>query len=214
MNCKRFPLLVILVSLVIGGSLYSHLPKVMASHLNIQGQVDGYVSRPVGVFLMPAVTLLLYLFFLLIPKIDPLKENVKKFRKYFDLFVSIVILFFFYIYLLTLAWNLGIRFNFIYFLSPAFGILWFFTGLLIEKAKRNWFIGVRTPWTLCSEKVWDKTHQLGGKLFEAAAIFPFLSLVFPNLAIFLVLVPPLAITGFLVIYSYFEYAKLNRNPSS
>ncbi len=209
-NLKFIPLLVILLSLLIGGLLYSRLPEVMASHWNFQGQVDGYVSRPLGVFLMPGLTFLLYLFFLLIPKIDPLKENIKKFRKYFDWFINLIIFFLFYLYLLTLAWNLGLKFSFNSFLSPAFGVLWYFAGVLIEKSKRNWFIGIKTPWTLSDDEIWDKTHELGGKLFKAAAILPFLGVFFPKIAFFLAVIPILAVGLYLVIYSYRLYAKKSR----
>ena len=56
------------------------------------------------------------------------------------------------------------------FIIPAFAVLLFYIGILIKHAKRNWFIGIRTPWTLSSDKVWDKTHALGGKLFQVSAV--------------------------------------------
>jgi uncharacterized membrane protein len=92
-------------------------------------------------------------------------------------------------------------------LSPAFGILFFYCGILIEKVKRNWFIGIKTPWTLSNEKVWDKTHQLGGKLFKIVGIIAFLGIIFPNYTFFLILFPVIAVSIYTVVYSYFEYQK-------
>jgi len=119
----------------------------------------------------------------------------------------LIILFLFYLYLLTILWNFGNKFSMNQVLSPAFGILFFYCGILIEKVKRNWFIGIKTPWTLSNEKVWDKTHQLGGKLFKIVGIIAFLGIIFPNYTFFLILFPVIAVSIYTVVYSYFEYQK-------
>jgi len=183
------------------------MPEKMASHWNIQGKVDGYLSKFWGLFLMPLLSLALFVLFLLIPKIDPLKANIEKFRKYFDGFIILIILFLFYLYLLTIFWNFGNKFSMNQVLPPAFGILFFYCGILIEKAKRNWFIGIRTPWTLSNEKVWERTHKIGGKLFKVAGIIVLLGIIFPNYAFFFILFPVIAVSIYTVIYSYFEYRK-------
>jgi len=149
----------------------------------------------------------LFLLFILIPKIDPLKQNIEKFRKYFDGFIVLIISFLFYLYLLTIFWNLGIRFNMTQFLVPAFAVLFYYCGILVENAKRNWFIGIRTPWTLSSEKVWDKTHRLGGKLFKICGLIILFGIFLQGYAIFFVFVPVLLVAGYTVVYSYFEYQK-------
>lgn len=185
------------------------MPEKMASHWNFKGEVDGYISRFWGLFLMPFISVVLFLLFLLIPKIDPLKANIEKFRKYFDGFVVLIILFLFYLYLLTIFWNFGVKFSMNQVLAPAFGILFFYCGILIEKAKRNWFIGIRTPWTMSSEKVWEKTHKIGGRLFKISGIIALLGIFFPGLALFFVLIPVIFVVIYTVIYSYFEYRKEN-----
>jgi len=201
-------LLIILISFAVGIYLYPQMPEKIASHWNAQGEVDGYMSKFWGLFLMPIISLALFLLFLFIPKIDPLKANIEKFRKYFDYFMVIFFAFLFYLYLLTIAWNLGERFNMIQFLSPAFGTLFFYCGIMIENAKRNWFIGIRTPWTLSNEEVWKKTHDVGGKLFKIAGVIAFGGLILPNLALFLVLFPVLFFTLYVTVYSYLEYKKI------
>lgn len=201
-------LVILLISFIIGIFLYPQMPEKMASHWNLQGKVDGYMSKFWGLFLMPLISVLLFLLFVLIPKIDPLKHNIQKFRKYYDRFIVLLIIFLFYLYLLTIFWNLGLRFSIIQVLSPAFGILFYYTGILTENARRNWFIGIRTPWTLSSDRVWHKTHKLGGKLFKIAGIIALLGAMLREYAFFFVLVPVIIIAIYTIVYSYFEYQKL------
>lgn len=196
---------IVLLSFAVGGYFYPLMPERMASHWNAQGQVDGYMSKFWGLFLMPLISAGLSVLLVLIPKIDPLKANIALFKKYYYRFVVLVLLFLFYIYLLTIIWNSGVKLNMMQLLAPAFGILFYYCGSLIEKAKRNWFIGIRTPWTLSNEKVWDKTHLIGGKLFKVAGVSALLGIFFPNYAILFILVPVLLVALTTIIYSYFEY---------
>lgn len=206
-------LAIVILSFLLGIFFYPRMPELLASHWNIKGQVNGYLPKFWGLFLMPAISTFLLLLFVLIPKIDPLKENIAKFRRYFDTFVLLIIIFLFYLYLLTIFGNLNFRFNLVQLLVPALGILFFYTGILVENAKRNWFIGIRTPWTLSSDQVWEKTHQLGGKLFKAAGVIAFLGVFFQNLAIYFVLVPAVGVSLYMIVFSYFEFQKEARGKS-
>jgi len=199
---------IMIASFVIAVWLYPQMPDPMPSHWNAAGQVDGYMPRFWGMFLMPLISVALLLLFIVIPRIDPLKANIEKFRGYFDGFVVFIILFLFYLYSLTLLWNLNYTFNMVQMLVPVLAILFIYMGLLVSKAKRNWFIGIRTPWTLSSAEVWDKTHARGGKLFTAAGIVALAGVFFGELAIWFVLVPAIAAAVYLFAYSYFEYQKL------
>ncbi|KAA0005070.1 MAG: SdpI family protein [Thermoplasmata archaeon] len=201
---------VILLSFIIGIYFYPQMPEKIASHWNAQGQVDGYMSKFWGLFLMPLLSMMLFLLFIAIPKIDPLKHNIEKFREYYDGFVVLIIVYLFYVYLLTIFWNIGIRFNMVQPLAPAMGILFYYIGILIENAKRNWFIGIRTPWTLSSEKVWEKTHKIGGKLFKIAGIIAFIGVFFQRYVLFFILVPIILVAAYTIVYSYFEYQKETR----
>jgi len=198
---------IILLSFVIAIYLYPQMPEKVASHWNARGQVDSYMSKFWGLFLMPLILAGLFPLFLLIPKIDPLKENIKKFRKYYDGFILVMVLFFFYIYLLTVLWNLDARFNMTQLLIPAIGLLFYYAGILMENAKRNWFIGIRTPWTLSSDRVWDKTHKIGGKLFKVAGLIALVGFFFLKHAIFFMIVPVILFSVYTIIYSYIEYQK-------
>ncbi len=198
---------IILLSFAIGVYFYPQLPEPMASHWNSRGDVDGYMSKFWGVFLLPLVLLGVFLLFVIIPRIDPLKNNIEKFRKYFDGLIVLLSFYFIYLYALTIAWNLGKIFNFTLFMIPSMAALFYYCGVMIENAKRNWFVGIRTPWTMSSEEVWNKTHRLGGKLFKAAGIVALLGLAFPECAIIFVIVPVLGASLYTIVYSYLEYRR-------
>jgi len=206
--------LIILFSFGVAFYFYPKMPDIVASHWNAQGQVDGYMPKFWGLFLMPLISLLMAVLLLLIPKIDPLKENIKKFRKYFDTFIVLILLFLFYIYSLTIIWNSGKTFNMTYAMVPVFAVIFYFAGILIEKAKRNWFIGIRTPWTLSNEEVWDKTHKIGGKLFKISAFISLLGLLSYKYAFWFVFLPIILMTVYLFLYSYFEFQKMKKNGKS
>ncbi|MCX6711693.1 MAG: SdpI family protein [Candidatus Woesearchaeota archaeon] len=201
---------ILVISFLVGIYFYYQFPDKIVSHWDSQGQPNGYMSKFLGLFLMPLISVALFLLFMLLPKIDPFKKNIQKFRNYFDGFIIIIFVFLFYLYLLTIFWNLGYTFNMIIFLIPAFTVLLYYAGILIEHAKRNWFIGIRTPWTLSSEKVWNKTHKLGAKLFKVSAVIALLGLVFQKYAIYFVIIPLIFSVLDTTIYSYFEYKKLRR----
>lgn len=156
---------------------------------------------------MPSLLLFLAIVLLLVPNIDPLKKNIEKFKDDYEMFIVWFVVFFFYLYVLTLLWNMGAVFNMNNMLMPAFGIFFYYIGILLEKAKRNFFIGIRTPWTLSSDKVWDKTHKLGGKLFKLSGLLALISIFFSGYAFFFVFIPIISFSLILVIYSYYEFKK-------
>ena len=92
-------------------------------------------------------------------------------------------------------------------MAPAMGVLFYYLGDLIRNSKRNWFIGIRTPWTLSSKKVWAKTHNVGGRLFKIAGILAFAGVLFPQYTHFLIIAPIIFIAIYTIIYSYFEYQR-------
>ncbi len=198
---------IILLSFAMAIYLYPQMPELMASHWNAAGQVDGYMPKFWGLFLMPLISLGMLGLFLAIPGIDPKRRNIEKFRPHYDRFVAIIIGFMLYIYILTILWPLGYTFNMIVMLVPAFSLIFYYAGVLMEHAKQNWFIGIRTPWTLSNEKVWDKTHKLGGKLFKAAAIIGLAGLLLQDYAIWFVLIPVIFVAAYTIAYSYVEFQK-------
>ncbi len=200
-------LVLITVAVVAGAALWNQLPDQMASHWNANDQVDGTMPKFWGVFMMPLVTLGMMVLFLVIPSIDPLKANIAQFRESFNIFIVLIIAFMLYVHGLTLVWSLGnTSFKMSAAMLPFIGILFIAIGWMIRKAKRNFFIGIRTPWTLSSDSVWGKTHQLGSILFMASGAFAiFGGLIGGMTAFWLMFVPLIGSTLFLVAYSYVLY---------
>ena len=210
MNIKTTSIIVltlIAIALVAGLALWNQLPYQMASHWNSNDQVDGYISRFWGVFLMPLITLGMFVLFLVVPGIDPLKANIAQFREAFNIFIALMVAFMLYVHGLTLVWSLGYQdFKMSAAMLPFMGILFIAIGYLLRQAKRNFFIGIRTPWTLSSDSVWDKTHQLGSTLFMVSGAFAILGGFFGGMTAFwLMFVPLIGSSLFLVVYSYVLY---------
>lgn len=183
------------------------MPSVMASHWGINGEVNGYASKLFGLYFMPFMSLVLYVFFLILPKTDPYSKNFSQFKQYYQQFIAVIVLFLFYLYLLTILWNLGYRFNLVQLTSPAFSFLFYFTGVLTSNARKNWFVGIRTPWTMSSEVVWKKTHYVGSRLFKLIAAISLLGFVFPHFFFYLLVIPIILVTVFVFVYSYIVFRR-------
>ncbi len=211
-NMNRVWQMILLVIIIATGAslyFYDNMPDQMASHWNTKGEVDGYMSKFWGSFMMPLLLIGMAVLFAIIPKIDPLKKNIEKFRKHFDLFILMIFLFMLVLHMITLAVNRGADINFNIIMPVATGLLFYYIGNLCQHAKRNWFIGIRTPWTLSSDKVWDKTHKLASKLYKASGIITVSGILFGNLAMWFVLIPVISTSIILVVYSYIEFRKIN-----
>ena len=202
-------IVLIAVAIIAGAILWNQLPDQMASHWNENDQVDGTMPKFWGIFMMPLITLGMTVLFLVIPNIDPLKANIAQFRETFNIFIVMIIAFMLYVHGLTLAWSLGYTgFKMSTAMLPFMGVLFIAIGSLLRKAKRNFFIGIRTPWTLSSDTVWDKTHQLGANLFMFSGAMAIIGGFFGGMiAFWLLFVPLMGSSLFLVVYSYMLYRR-------
>lgn len=203
------PLVLIVAATLVGILLWNQLPEQMASHWDVNDQVNGYMPKFWGLFLMPLVTLGMLVLFLVIPSIDPLKANIAQFREAFNLFIVLIIGFMIYVHGLTLAWSLGYQnFKMSTAMLPFMGLLFIAIGFMLRKAKRNFFIGIRTPWTLSSDRVWDETHRLGAILFMSSGVLAVIGGFFGGMVAFWMLFVPLTgSTLFLLVYSYVLYRR-------
>ena len=204
----------LIICATLGGLLFwNQLPDPVASHWGLNDQVNGTMPKFWGVFLMPLISIGMMLLFLAIPLIDPLKANVAKFRESFNTFIVLMIVFLIYIHGLTLSWNLGYTgIHMSTAILPAIGLLFFFIGDMMSKTKRNYFIGIRTPWTLASDTVWDETHRIGGILFKISALLAMASILLPPIyAFILLLFPLLGSTFFTIAYSYVLFQREAKN---
>jgi len=184
------------------------LPEIMASHWDAVGGVNGYCPAFLGAFLIPILSVVLFLLFLAIPRIDPLQANIEAFKKDYYRFIFVMILFLFIVHAQSLLWNLGTQISFNLTVPLLLGGLFFYVGDLLGKVKRNWFIGIRTPWTLSSDEVWDRTHRFGEWLFKAVGILSVLSVLLPTGAIMVVVVLIIAAAIATCVYSYFVFRDL------
>jgi len=199
---------IVAVSFIIAINLYPDMPEEMPSHWNAAGEVDGYLPRIWGLFLMPLIALGMLALFMALPRMTSLSMNIKSFRREYEIFVVVISGFMFYIYLLTLLWVLDLQFNMVHMIIPAFAVIFYCSGMLMPKTKRNNYIGIRTPWTLASDGVWEKTHKLGGKMFKLAGLVSLVGLLFDGYFAFLFLIVPVIIVViYAMVYSYIEYKK-------
>jgi uncharacterized membrane protein len=198
---------VIALCFLIGAITFPYMPKKMPKHWNIKGEADNFSSRTFGVFFMPAITLALFLILWYIPYIDPLKKNIMKFRNYYNYFILILIIFMLFIYISTLIPNFNSKFSITSASILGTAILFFAIAVLLKHTKRNWFIGIRTPWTMSNDRVWEKTNKLGGNLFGVIAIIILITLFLPAILFIVSTILILGVVIFLVGYSYWLFKR-------
>lgn len=199
----------VVIAFIISALFYSSLPNSIITHWGLMGNADGYTPKEMGLFIVPVLMIGLIILLYLVPKIDPLRKNIDEFRTEYHLLIAVISGFFLYLQIVIISLNLGLNFDIRQLLVPAFAVLIYSTGALIKKAKRNFFIGIRTPWTISSDIVWEKTHNKAGKLYKASAILCLIGLFIPEVAFFFMIVPLLLASLGVIIYSYIEYKKEN-----
>jgi len=188
-------------------AVYPTAPDRIASHWNAAGEVNGYMSKFWGLFLVPFIMTGFVALLAFLPRIDPHKKNYEKFWNYYEGFILLFALFLLAIQAQIVLWSIG------YQISPNItfpllvGALFIYLGFLLSHAEQNWFVGIRTPWTLSSKTVWKKTHQLGGKLFIIAGVISCAGIFAGAYALWFILVPVLAVSVYTVAYSYIEFQK-------
>ena len=138
----------IVVSFAFSALLYPQLPENIQSHWNADGVADGFSDKSM-IFMIPVLLVVFLALFVAIPKIDPMKNNIKKFYAYFEGLKFLISLFLFYVFVLVTAWNLGYAFSMILALVPAFAALFFYIGIMNrpyveeeKRKKRNYRVGI------------------------------------------------------------------------
>lgn len=176
------------------------MPETMVAHWGSSGAADGYSSRTLGLLLVPILATVFSLIFLVLRS----AKSIASFRSAFERFVITFLLFFFYLQSFILLWNLGSEIPIVPYFTALFGILWYSVGALMAKTEPNPWVGIRTPWTFENPKVWTKTHSLAASGFRLASLFAFATVFAPeSYAIWLVVIPPVAVGLISVFYSYF-----------
>jgi uncharacterized membrane protein len=199
--------LVLILTAVITLVAYPVMPDVVASHWNAAGELNGTMPKFWGLLLIPLLMLAFCALFAVLPRIDPLRENYQKFQNYYEGFVLIFSVFFLIVQLQIILWGLGIPVSPNLVMPLLIGGLFIYLGFLLEHAEPNWFVGIRTPWTLSSPSVWRKTHALGGNLFKLAGVVSMFGVLAGAYAGLFILVPVIAVALVTVVFSYTEFRK-------
>jgi len=203
------PIILILAFLAVGLYFLPQLPERVPTHWGIDGQADGWSSRNFAVWFFPALIAGMYLLLSFLPLLDPLKKNIEISANFYFVFKLVMVLFLGGLYTVTLYAGLGHPVNVQMFVLWGMAILFFFLGLMMPRIKKNYTVGIRLPWTLHSEEVWNKTHKFGGKLFIALAVLVAIVSFFPGgWAFGLMLGGILAMLAALMIYSYLAFRKI------
>ncbi len=169
----KWTIVVIVLHLIVLGYFAFSLPSdaKVPMHWNINNEIDGWSGKTTGLIFGVVMTLGMFLLLYLLPLYSPWSRNYKQRLDSFIPTISLVLVLFFAlisIYSLYLAQS-GVtpRFQMILVLI---GLLFIFLGNLLPKAPRNFFVGIRTPWTIANEEIWQKTHRVGGKLFVLSGL--------------------------------------------
>jgi uncharacterized membrane protein len=202
---RWYPLLLALLAAAISLAVYPRLPEQMTTHWDANGDPNGWMPRAVGAFFVPAMILLLGGILRIAPRIDPRRENYARFRGAYESTIAAVLLLVFAVHLIVLAAALGHRPPVARLAPMLVGILLLFIGNVLPRARSNWLYGIRTPWTLSSDRVWERTHRIAGYAMTAAGLLVILASVLlpPPLGLYLVVGTALAATLGPAVYSYF-----------
>lgn len=209
---QRLTVLAIFVLTAVASALaYPSLPETMATHWGTGGSVNDTMPRLWGAAFGPLMVVFIAGVLYLAPRIDPRRRNIEAFRDVYEWFVVGMAAFLAYVHGLVLAWNLGYEAPIGQALVPAIAVLYYAVGALMERARPNWFIGIRTPWTLEDEAVWESTHRRAALGFKLAGVLALGGLLLPSLAVYFLLVPVVLAAGYALVHSYLAYRRRHRN---
>ncbi|WP_437396326.1 SdpI family protein [Flagellimonas lutimaris] len=214
MNLKKeLPLIgIVLLPFLYLAYVWNQLPEQVPLHYNITGEADRYGDKSELILIPILLPVLIYAIFLVVPYIDPKKQIQKMGNKYQSLklilttFMSVLALFIIHTTKTGSFGNPNTMFLIL-------GVMYVILGNYFKTIKANYFIGIRTPWTLESESIWKETHRLGGKVWFIGGLLVIVcSLLLKNevntkmfltITLVIVLIP--------VIYSYLLYRKQQKS---
>jgi uncharacterized membrane protein len=200
---KWIPAVLILAAVTASIIVYPQLPERMPTHWSASGDVNGWSSRLLGAWIVPLIMAVVWLVMRAIPHIDPRRANYANFAGTYDALVILVLLFMLVLHVIVLAAATGTPVRMDRIMMPLVGVFIAGIGFLIPRAAPNWFVGIRTPWTLTSDLSWEKTHKLGGPLFIAFGVLMIVAGFFAaEQAIWVLVTAAIALIGFLFAYSY------------
>lgn len=203
-------LIIIILQFVLGAYFYKSLPNKIPIHWNGNGEVDSYAGKLYGLFSIPLISFGIYILFIILPLIDPKGKNYKKFNPTYNYLKYILIIFLFIIEGITILASTKSSFDTAILVKIMGSLLLILIGNVMGRFKHNYFVGIKTPWTLASEEVWRKTHRMAAPVWVIGGIINmFISFTRINLNI----ITPIIIVIIAVIpmvYSYIIYHKMSK----
>jgi uncharacterized membrane protein len=194
--------------------VWKELPAQVPTHFDLAGNPNGWSQKSTLPYLIGGLQIGIYLMMILIPYFDPKKKIAQMGEKYYSLrLLMTVFITAISFYLLYIGSKGVINPNLLIGLLGAFFVIF---GNYLQTVKPNYFIGIRTPWTLENEETWRKTHRLGGKIFLVGGLLTMiiafmakdntlLAVSFGIITAVEVLVP--------TIYSYLEFKRIHKNEN-
>lgn len=165
LKTEIFPVVLIVLSIIASVYFYFHLPARIVTHWNFAGQPDGWGSGKAHAVFFPLLIAGMYIMFLFLPYLDPKKARYEQFGKVYHVIKAIILFILAFVYFISSLSGLGYDISIAFWTPLMIGLLFIFLGNYMGKIKMNWFVGIRTPWTLSSEEVWNRSHRFGGKVF-------------------------------------------------
>jgi uncharacterized membrane protein len=210
---KWIPLLIVIAAFAASAIVYPRLPLSVPTHWDMTGRPNGWSSRFWGASVMPIFLVVIWGFLRILPAIDPRGANYAKFDGAFEAIVVSIMLFMLGMHIIVLRAALGLPVAMQRVVPVGVGVLLVVIGNLLPRARPNWFVGIRTPWTLSSDRVWEKTHRFGGRVFVAGGLVIVLAgLAISQWAHIVLLTVVLLCVAAVLIYSYVEW-KREQSPA-
>ncbi len=199
--------LIIATMFIAAGVLWPTIPSRVPIHWNASGQADGFGGKFEGLLLMPIITIGLYLLLFFIPRIDPGRANYVQFAGAYLVVRYVVLVLDVGIYIFTILAIKGVGIDMSRAVMSTTAVMFIVFGQVLGKIRPNWFVGVRTPWTLSSKRSWVRTHRVAGWLFTLSGIlFLLLAIIGIGAAMVWIMLSVLGVmVVFLVVYSYVEW---------
>lgn len=204
----RIACLLPVVALGVTAALYPSLPEKIPMHWNMAGEIDGWGAKWMA-FLMPGMMVFILGLLSVIPWASPKQFEVDTFRGTYAFIVLLVMVLFGFLHGLMLLPALGYQVPFNKLIMSGLMLFFMLLGNVLGKVQRNFFVGVRTPWTLASERVWTETHRLAAHVFVATGILGLIA-TFIGLSIFVPLGLILASVIVIIGFSLVRYKQLER----
>jgi uncharacterized membrane protein len=208
---KELPLIgIVLAPFVYLALIWNTLPEKVPTHWDYKGEVDKWGDKYSLIALLFLLPVLTYVLMLVVPKIDPKKKIELMGGKYYQLkFILVLFMSMLAFIILHLTENQSMSSpNLIYI---PIGVLFIALGNYFKVIQPNYFIGIKTPWTLENKEVWKLTHVLAGKLWIAGGLLIVLtSLTIANSIFIYVFISVIAIISLIPMgYSYFKFKELS-----